>query len=72
MAGYVRGVVSGQTFTDGTRKNPYQKFNFLVEIDDFAKAGFRTCSGLEKKVNVVEYRDGGDNNSKRKEPGWTD
>lgn len=72
MAGYVRGVTSGQTFTDSTRKNPYQKFNFLVEIDDFAKAGFRTVSGLEKKVNVVEYRDGGDNNSKRKEPGWTD
>ena len=50
--GYTRGVVSGQTFTDGTRKNPYQKFNFLVEIDDFAKAGFNTCTGLEKKVNV--------------------
>lgn len=72
MAKYVRGVTSGQTFTDSTRKNPYQKFNFLVEIDDFAKAGFKTVSGLEKKVNVVEYRDGGDNNSKRKEPGWTD
>lgn len=72
MAGYVRGVVSGQTFTDATRKNPYQKFNFLVEIDDFFKAGFKTVSGLEKKVNVVDYRDGGDNNSKRKEPGWTD
>lgn len=72
MAGYVRGVTSGQTFIDSTRKNPYQKFNFLVEIDDFAKAGFKTVSGLEKKVNVVEYRDGGDNNSKRKEPGWTD
>lgn len=69
---YTRGVSSGQTFTDSSRKNPYQKFNYLVEIDGFAKAGFRKCTGLEKKVNVVEYRDGGDNNSKRKEPGWTD
>lgn len=70
--GYVRGVASGQTFTDGSRKNPYQKFNYLVEIDNFTKAGFKTVSGLEKKVNVVEYRDGGDNNAKRKEPGWTE
>lgn len=70
--GYYRGITSGQTFTDGSRKNPYLNFNFLVEIDDFAKAGFNKCSGLEKKVNTVEYRDGGDNNSKRKEPSWVD
>lgn len=70
---YQRGVASGQTFSSSSgRKNPYQKFNFLVEIDNFAKAGFQSVTGLEKKVNVVEYRDGGDNNSKRKEPGWTD
>lgn len=69
---YTRGATSGQTFKDGSRRNPYQKYNFLVEIDGFAKAGFRKCTGLEKKVNVVEYRDGGDNNSKRKEPGWVD
>lgn len=72
MGKYVRGVASGQTFKDKSRVNPYQKFNFLVNIDGFAKAGFKTCTGLEKKVNVVEYRDGGDNNSKRKEPGWVD
>lgn len=70
---YTRGIASGQTFSEASgRKNPYQKFNFLVDIDSFAKAGFKTVTGLEKKVNVVEYRDGGDNNSKRKEPGWTD
>lgn len=67
-----RGDASGQSFDDARRKNPYQKYNFIVDIDDFAKAGFQTVSGLEKKVNVVEYRDGGDYNSKRKEPGWVD
>lgn len=68
---YERGTASGQSFAQGNnRKNPYQKFNFLVDIDDFGKSGFQTCTGLEKSVNVVEYRDGGDHNSKRKEPGW--
>ncbi len=67
--GYTK-VVSGQTF-DSTRSNPYQKFNWIVSIDDFAKAGFKTCSGLEKTVNILKYRDGGDNNYERKEPGFT-
>lgn len=69
---YTRGVASGQTYSTISRTNPLQKFKFLVEIDQFTKSGFQKVSGLEKKVNTVEYRDGGDNNSKRKEPGWVD
>lgn len=69
---YTRGVTSGQRFFDSSRRNPYQKYNWIMEIDGFVKAGFNKCTGLEKKVNVVEYRDGGDNNHKRKEPGWVD
>lgn len=66
-------IASGQSYeTSYNRTNPLQKFKFLIEIDGFVKSGFQKCTGLEKKVNVVEYRDGGDNNSKRKEPGWTD
>lgn len=70
---FVRGEASGQSYNVGVgRTNPLQKFKFRIEIDDFSKVGFQKCTGLEKKVNVVEYRDGGDNNSKRKEPGWVD
>ena len=66
-------IASGQSYeATYNRTNPLQKFKFLVEIDNFSKSGFQKCSGLEKKVNVVEYRDGGDNNSKRKELGWVD
>jgi phage tail-like protein len=64
-----RGVASGQTFSDSATHNPYQKFKYVVEIDGFKKAGFNKCTGLEAKVNSVNYRDGGDNNTVHKQPG---
>lgn len=50
------------------RVDPYKNFNFRVEIDGLAVAGFSECSGLETEVSVIEYREGGDV-SVRKLPG---
>lgn len=52
------------------RVDPYGRFNFLVEIDGIATAGFQEVSGLDIRVDVVEYREGGDP-AVRKLPGRT-
>jgi phage tail-like protein len=51
-----------------TRVDPYKNFNFRVEIDGSAVAGFSECSGLTSEVDVVEYREGQDG-TVRKLPG---
>jgi phage tail-like protein len=53
------------------RNDPYKAFNFIVEIDNIATAGFSECSGLTSETTVIEYREGGDNSSVRKLPGLT-
>lgn len=54
------------------RDNPYPNFNFQVDIDGTAVAGFMECSGLESSTEVMEYREGGDKfNTVRKLPGIT-
>ena len=42
------------------RVDPYKNFNFTVSINGIT-AGFSECSGLDSEVNVIEYREGGDN-----------
>ena len=42
----------------GDRTDPYRAYNFLVEIDGIARAGFRECSGLDSSQEPVEYREG--------------
>ncbi|QEL17101.1 phage tail protein [Limnoglobus roseus] len=42
------------------RGDPYEGYNFLVEIDGLSIAGFTQVSGLESRIEVVEYRDGGE------------
>jgi phage tail-like protein len=44
----------------GERKDPYRGFNFRVEIDKTAVAGFRECSGLSLTTDAVDYREGTD------------
>jgi phage tail-like protein len=44
----------------GTSVDPYKNFNFRLEIDGTAEAGFSDCTGLESEVSVIEYREGGD------------
>jgi phage tail-like protein len=46
----------------GQRNDPYGQFNFLVQIDGVTMAGFSEVSGLTTDTNVMEYRDGSDNN----------
>jgi phage tail-like protein len=53
------------------RDDPYKAFNFLVEIDGIARAGFSEVSGLESETSVIEYRLGGESNTVRKLPGLT-
>jgi phage tail-like protein len=43
------------------RNDPYQSFNFMIEIDGIAAAGFAECSGLSSEVEFIEYREGGVN-----------
>jgi len=44
----------------GKRDDPYQQFNFLVEIDGVARAGFSECSGLTTDTDPIDYREGAD------------
>jgi phage tail-like protein len=49
--------------------DPYKSFRFRLEIDGITQAGFSDCSGFGSKVEVVEYREGGDAATVRKLPG---
>lgn len=51
------------------RVDPFRTFNFLVEIDGIAVAGFSECSGLGAETDVIEYREGSDQQGIRKLPG---
>jgi phage tail-like protein len=44
----------------GKRDDPYQQYNFLVEIDGVARAGFSECSGLTTDTDPIDYREGAD------------
>lgn len=50
----------------GTRTDPYRGFNFIVEIDGIARAGFQECSGLDTAQDPVEYREGNEGLTVRK------
>ena len=55
----------------GAVVDPYVNYNFLVEIDGITRAAFQECSGLDITVDVIEYREGGENTTLRKMPGMT-
>ena len=44
----------------GKRDDPYPQYNFRVEIDGVARAGFTECSGLTTDTDAVDYREGND------------
>lgn len=55
---------------DGKRNDPYGQFNFLIEIDGVVKGGFSEASGLATDSNIIEYRDGSEQQgTTRKLPG---
>ena len=45
----------------GVRLDPYQGFNFLVEIESILVGGFSECSGLQVETEFLDYREGGVN-----------
>jgi phage tail-like protein len=53
----------------GDRKDPYRAYNFIVEMDGIARAGFREVSGLDSSQDPIEYREGNDPLTTRKLPG---
>lgn len=44
----------------GERNDPFRAFNFEVNIDNVALAGFSEVSGLTAEGDAVEYREGTD------------
>jgi phage tail-like protein len=44
----------------GKREDPYRTFNFVIEIDRVAVAGFSEASGLSGDGDIIEYREGYD------------
>jgi phage tail-like protein len=42
------------------RNDPLETYNFIVEIDGVTVAGFKELSGIESRIEVVEYREGGE------------
>lgn len=66
--------VYGVTFANTARHDPYKDFAFEVVItgaQNFAKFGFSKASGLKGDIDVIEYREGGDNFTAHKSPGQT-
>jgi len=53
----------------GDRVDPYAQFNFLVEIDGVARAGFTEVGGLSTEQDVIEYREGSNAPTVSKLPG---
>ena len=59
------------TFGRTDQEDPLKVFRFFIEIENFARFGFKSCSGLEAQTDVTEYREGGNNATVSKSPGLT-
>src|SRR6185436_9496076 len=44
----------------GTRTDPYNGYNFIVQLEGLTVAGFKSASGLDQTVATVPYREGSD------------
>ena len=55
----------------GVRLDPYQVFNFLVEIEGILAGAFSECSGLGVETEFLDYREGGQNEYVHRLPGPT-
>lgn len=43
------------------RGDPHPAFRFEVQLDGIASGGFSECSGLDSRIEIIEYREGGMN-----------
>lgn len=55
----------------GKRVDPFNNFNFLVEIGGIRRAAFQEASGFDSSIDITEHREGGENTTVRKLPGLT-
>lgn len=60
-----------QFSVNAQRFDPYKNFKFRVKWDGRYIAGISRVSGLRRRTEVIEHREGGDTNTKRKSPGLT-
>ncbi len=51
------------------RKDPYKNFRFLVEIDGITQGGFTDVTIPDSTQTVIEYREGNEPITSRKQPG---
>ncbi|MGK7876556.1 MAG: phage tail protein [Xenococcaceae cyanobacterium] len=61
----------GTTGKLGRRLDPYQGFNFLIEIEGLVTGGFSEVRGLESEIEVEQHREGGENQYIHQLPGPT-
>lgn len=54
-------ALAAMSGASGQRTDPYQAFNFFIEIEGILAGGFSECSGLLIETEVHEYREGGVN-----------
>lgn len=43
------------------RKDPFSNFRFYIELDNMMSAGFSEVSGIESKIEIQTYKEGGVN-----------
>lgn len=55
----------------GDIKDPFGNYNYFVELDGITRAAFQECSGFDSTIDVIDYREGGENTTLRKLPGMT-
>jgi phage tail-like protein len=60
-----------QFTVNATRFDPYKNFKFRVKWDGRYVAGITHVSGLRRRTDVIEHREGGDPSTSRKSPGRT-
>jgi phage tail-like protein len=53
----------------GSRTDPYRQYNWRVEVGESAWAHFTYCEGLGVSVDVIKYREAGNNQIMRAIPG---
>ena len=60
-----------QFIVNPNRHDPYKDFKFRVKWDGRYVAGVSRVSGLRRRTEVIEHREGGDPSTSRKSPGRT-
>jgi|SRR5262245_13719815 len=60
---------SGAAVQTGAWVDPYRAYNFKLEINSVTEGHFTECSGLGVKVDVISYREGGNNQIVHRMPG---